>query len=164
MLPSLFLPNWLLSLYDNIGQFHVWCSSGHGVSGHGHAGDTPDVPRGTSVSVWLLTTHTRELNECVAVQPSSGSRLSLPLLYVVCTYVCTYLHTYIALKPAREQTVIVYLDVHSQQLSSALFSTFACFISLKTFISLTSPRSMPFKGSSCLTSHKFKKTVCFCIN
>ncbi len=93
MLPSLSLPKWLLY---NVGQFHVWCSSGHGISRHGCAGDSSHVPSGTSVSVWLFTTHTWVLNASIAVQIYQVADFSLPLFFVVCLYVHnlrTYSHS-----------------------------------------------------------------------
>ena len=104
--------------YIIIGQFHVWCSSGHGVSGHGCTGDSPDFSSSTNVSVLQTFSH-----------------------FVVC---CLYVYT---LKTATEQTVIdcfSWMSIRSNYISSALFHTFCMFHLTQNISSLASPRSMPF--------------------
>ena len=77
----------------------------------------------------------------------------LSLLYVVYMYIITCIST---LKTATEQTVIDCFSWMSICSNYPVLSSVLFIFRLKTFISLASPRLMPFKGISCLTSHNYK--------
>ena len=127
MLPSLCLPKWLLSLYDiyrtipcmmQLRTWRIWTWLYRRFSGFSQQYQCEHVT--------VHDTHTGIKCKYCSI---NFIRLQTFSHFVVC---CLYVYT---LKTATEQTVVdcfSWISIRSIYISSALFSTFACFISLKT--------------------------------